>query len=129
MKLGFRKQERALGILPEPGAEKSRLFQPFSEKGLDVFRREERKKVMGLKLARQHEQDRIIVLDKLQRRPLLLLPGLGQGKGKGPVHPSAPEGVQDHLLEIAAAPGLLHVLDQKMVTVRKACAGRLLLEF
>ena len=52
-----------------------------------------------------------------------------QGKGKRPVHPAAPEGVQDHLLEVSASAGLFHMLDQKMMPVRERAARRFFLQF
>ena len=84
---------------------------------------------MGTEFPGQHEQDGIVIGDELQRLPFLFLPGLCQGKGKRPVHPAAPEGVQDHLFEVTASAGLFHMLDQKVMTVRQRAARGILLEF
>ena len=125
LKLVPGQQERAARILPELGPEEGALLQAQTQQPLQVFRCDQGKDGVGGKIVGEHEQEAIVVLDDLQVVTVFFLPGGLKGQAEGPVDPSAPEGVEYHLLRARGIEGVLKMLDEQVVAVGEVGSRRL----
>ncbi len=76
----------------------------------------------------QRQNHAVVVVEELRPLAEALLAGRGQRPGQRPVDPTAPQGVDDHLLEVVAAGRAGGVLDQHPVPGRQHAGRRPLLE-